>query len=394
MLYRAMLGLGATIVAAAVFASPTEATAQGAPIRDLQYTDYLKKKDFNGAEIAAACEATEPPGIKFQSSADEKNIAAFLRFLTIRPNEVRGFNNGQFSQTAEALGDAVIDVCLTAKEYTDDSDEASLFKPLTTYDPLIDSVNLSDFDFEYRFQHDQPEGFLPLTRRAFPVLQLDVDYDDDNFPDASGDLWTHQTAELLITINNYEYFALPESGIPGAIQPENGSYPCYYTDPNFHGVYRFPLRDCNPETLIEDAPPGMTLIDAVRKVTVDFIEQNIDAAGAPVKVEDDVEAEVCCVTQRSGLGDFYFMTEIDQCVAPDGGPGEVAPARFCGIEDDDAEITPFADDADEDTDVGQTGRSVCCQDYSGISPENFWADRFWCEDQDDHAVVADALCRR
>ena len=380
----------------AAFAAASTAAAQGGPIRELQYTNYLQNNDFDGARVASACNSEALPGLAFRSSADEKNLTAFLQFLKVRPQDVKYFNNGQFSQTAEALGDAVADVCYSIARHSDKDDADPLMKPLTSFDPLIDDVNLSDFMFDYRFQHDHPQGHLPLERRNFPVMQLEVDYDDDNFPDSAGALWTYQTAELIVTVNNYDYFRQAESGRPGAIRQENGSFPCYYTDPTFNAVYRFPWKDCNPETLVEDAPPGMNLKDAVRDVAVNFIERNIDAAGAPVKVEDYVEAEICCKARRAGIGDLYFMTDTNACTHPDGSPADVVSARFCGVDDrDNASSFPGEDDEDDGRDpYRQSDAEICCQDYSGINPNIFrWEDRQWCQNQDDHRVVPNHHCR-
>lgn len=382
MSYRTMSLRIAVASMLAAFAAVSTAAAQSVPIRDLLYTNYLKKNDFNGVSVAGACQSEELPGLAFRSSADEQNLTAFLQFLKVRPQDIKFFNNGQFSQTAEALGEAVADVCETIARHSDENDADLVFTPLTTFDPLIDGVNLSDFMFEYRFQHDHPQGHLPLERRAFPVMQLAVDYDDDNFPDGSGDLWTYQTAELIVTVNNYEYFRAPESGRPGAIRQENGSFPCYYTDPTFNAVYRFAWEDCNPNTLVEDALPGKSLKDAIHIVAINFIEQNIDAAGAPVKVEDYTEIEICCRARRPGIGDLHFMTYVNACTEADGSPAEVVPARFCGA-DDDADNTAPGSSAD-----------ICCQDYSGINPDIFeWRDRLWCENQDDHRIVQNSLCR-
>jgi|GEM_PF-5120144 len=386
-------------LALASFAATHSASAQGEPIRDLQYSTYLKTNDFDAGRVAQACRADESPGIRFKSSADEKNIALFLEFLQTRPDDIQSFNNGQFSQTAAAIGDAVVDVCQTIADYSEENDADEIFSPLTSFDPLIDDINLSSFEFEYRFRHDQPQGHLPLARRTFPVLELNVDYRDNNFPDQSGNLWTHSTAVLEITINNYDYFRYPESGRVGAIRQENDSYPCYYTDPNFTGVYRYAFEDCNPDTLVDYAQTGKNLKDAVREVVINFLEQNIDTAGPPVRVEE-YGAEVCCEVDRPGIGFLRFMDILENCVGTDGRPGRTVETHYCTPDDAEEVLSearePTPETPDENGPVGGGEPLICCQDLSVFNPNDplsfFWAERRWCEDKDDHNVVSPGRC--
>ncbi len=383
-------GKVAVVSALTAFAAVATAAAQGTPLRDNQYTEYLQKNDFNGEAVATACEAAEWPVIAFRSSADEKNLDPFLDFLQVRPSEVKGFNNGQFSQTVSAFGEAIKDICANTK--FEKTEAELMFAPPTNFDPLIDGVNLSYFQFDYAFQHHQPAGHLPLERRSFPVLELEVEYDSENYPGRNGDLWSYQTAEMIVTVNNYKHFRAPESGDPGVIRQEYGSYPCYYVDPKFNGVYRYAFEDCNPKTLEAGLPKRATnLSDAVYRATINFIEQNIDTAPEPVKVEDYLDEEVCCLT----VDGVYEMTKVDQCGVDENEVYMVQPVRICGADGEGDPFSPFEDDAENgDIDPGsKSSDNVCCQDVSGINPNIFnWKDRRWCEDQDNHRIVSDRLC--
>ena len=380
-----------SVIAAAVGISA--AAAQGIPLRENQYTDYLQTNDFNGEAVALACGAAEWPVISFRANADEKNLGAFLAFLQVRPRDVRYFNNGQFSQTVSAFGEAVKDVCANTR--FEKTEAELIFLPPTNFDPLVDGINLSYFRFDYQFQHHQPSGYLPLERRNFPVLTFEVEYDDENYPGRNDDVWNYQTSEMTITVNNYEYFRAPESGRPGAVRQEAGSYPCYYVDPNFNGVYRYAWKDCNPDTLETELPPGGTnLRNAVYQAAINFIEQNIDVAPEPVRVEDEYDEEVCCLTNDG----IFAITNLNQCRVDENDVYLVQPTRICGGDSD----ADYDDDGEYNDDAGDDGPSpfpgsdgkICCQDYSGINPNIYdWKERLWCEDKDDHRVVANSLCR-
>ncbi len=379
MLYRI------AIFSAVALAFMASANAQESNIREMQYSEYLLDNDFNGERVKIACEPNNGIYVRFLAFADESNLPKFLEFLKLRPQSLRTFNDGQFSQVASALGYAVEDVCAEMKKVGNQSsgDVAD-----TDFDPVIDVVNISGFMFEYRFQHHHPEGFRPLQRRAFPVVEMDVDYDDDNFPDENGDLWVYQTAELIVTVNNYDFFGYAESGAPGTLRRINGSFPCYYKHPTLRAVYRHAWEDCNPDTLIAFAPRGVSLVDATEALAVDFIEQNIDTAAPRIRASDDVEIEVCCRERSSVFGAAHYFTPVGECRDTASSQFNVVASRYCEA--------PQPDDAGPEPDArNQSNRynDVCCRDYSNNDQSNFFAARRWCEDADDHGIVPDNFCR-
>ena len=386
MLYRI------AIICAALIAITANANAQESNIREMQFGEYLLAKDFAGARIEQACAPNNGIKVRFTAFADQSNLPTFLEFLKLRPDELRAFNHGQFSQIATAMGFAVENVCRPMKRGgAEGADESAD----TGFDPVIEGVNISGFSFEYRFQHDQPEGFLPLHRRNFPIVELDVDYADDNFPDENGDIWIYQTAELIITVNNYEYFGYSGTGAPDSIQPVHGSLPCYYKGPSLRAVYRYAWEDCNPDTDARYAPVGMSLGDAVKALAIDYIEQNIETAAPPQRASDDAEISVCCRESRQSIGAAYYFTPAGECRDPANDRFSVVAARYCEApQPEEPDGDPDRRDDDRRYDRDSRSRDICCRDFSTNRSEDFFAERRWCEDQDDHGVVPDNFCRR
>lgn len=370
MLYRI------SMICALWLACLTTATAQESNIREMQFGEYLLDRDFNGGRVKNACEPNNGINVRFIAAADEDNLPTFLDFLKLRPQQLSTFNAGQFSQVATAMGHAVENVC---KEMKNIGDGAEVEIANTDFDAVIDVVNISGFFFEYRFQHEQPEGFLPLYRRNFPIVELDVDYADDNFPDENGDVWIYQTAELIITVNNYAYFGNRGTGAPDSLRPEYGSLPCYYKHPSLSAVYRHAWEDCNPDTAAGYAPEGVSLMEAVKALAIDYIEQNVDAAAPRQPAPDEEIINVCC-RESLAVGAAHYFMPVGECRDTTTDRFNVVAARYCE-----------APDADE-PDVPEEG--VCCRDFSNAEPNDFFADQIWCEDQDNTSVVPDNFCRR
>lgn len=386
MLYRIV------IISAVLMAFTANANAQESNIREIQFSEYLLERDFNGASVKEACAPNNGINVRFLAVADESNLPTFLDFLKLRPQQLSAFNRGQFSQTATAMRYAVENVC---EEMRNIGGGAGDDVADTDFDPVIDVVNISGFFFEYRFQHDQPEGFLPLHRRNFPVVELDVDYADDNFPDKNGDVWVYQTAELIITVNNYEYFGYPGTGAPDGLQRVRGSLPCYYKHPSLRAVYRYAWEDCNPDTAADYAPRGVSLIEAVEALGVDFIEQNVDTAAPKQRAPDDTEISVCCRESRRAFGAIHYFTPVGECRKSASDRFNVVASRYCEApQTDDPAAQSDARDDGRRYNRDDRSRDVCCRDYSTNQAEDFFAEKIWCEDQDDHGVVPDNFCRR
>ncbi len=374
------------IFSATLLALIVGAEAQDGNIRELQYTEYLRSNDFNGDRVKNVCQPNNGLGIAFQASADEPNLLAFLEFLKIRPDRLSTFNGGQFSQIVTALGFAVQDVCEEMMRVGHEIEEEG--EARTDFDPVIDVVNLSDFNFNYRFQHDHPQGHLPLHRRSFPIVELDVRYDDDNFPDEEGELWVYKTAELIVTVNNYDYFGWPESDAPDGLRRDNGSYPCYYKHPTLRAVYRYAWEDCNPETYAENAPSGRNLRDAVRLLAVDFIEQNVDTAPPRRRTSDDQPVDVCCRERGPIFGAKHYFTPLGECRDSASDRFSIVASRYCE--------PPEPDRPEPSTrryDPVDRGRDVCCRNYASNTAPDIFASRRWCEDRDNHDIVPDHFCR-
>ncbi len=370
---------------AALLALVAGAEAQDSNIRDQQYTEYLLGADFNGDRVQAACQPNSGIGVTFAASADEPNLRPFLDFLKIRPARLSDYNRGQFSQVATALGYGVEDVCEEMMRVGGKNANEAIG---TDYDPVVDVVNLSEFRFEYMFKHDHPEGSLPLERRAFPIVELDVKYRNDNFPDEAGDIWIYQTVELIVTVNNYSFFAWPGPREPGTLRLIDGSYPCYYKHPTLRAVYRLPWHLCNPGTYVEDAPRGVSLMEAVRLLTVDFIEQNIDTAAPEKLAPIDEPVEVCCRVRGAIFGATNYFAPAGECRDSGNGRRSVVSARYCEApEPERLEAEPPRYDPTD------RGGDVCCRNYSDTSAPDIFASRRWCEDRDNHDIVPDYFCR-
>lgn len=390
MLYRI------AIFFATVFAMIASGNAQESNIREIQYTEYLLVNDFNGLRVEETCRPNDGVIVTFEPVADEPNLDPYLAFLKLRPDRLRYFNGGQFSQVATALGYGVEAVCEAMIGASEANAEDA---PKVDLDPVVDIVNLSDFRFEYHFQHEQPEGYLPLARRVFSVVELDAEYNDDTFPDENNKFWVYQSTELIITVNDYAFFDKSDTRDPATLNRADGSLPCYYKHPTLRAVYRHAWEDCNPDTYIEDAPEGVSLFEAVEALTVDFIEQNIDPAAPRKSAPDEEPTEVCCRERGRFFGLTHSFKPLGECRDHSDKRFSHASARHCKRNEPDPPPPHETPRRGEPPRGGESPRGgdrdvvICCEDYTLYTGPKFnWMRRDVCLRQDRHREARPRQC--
>ncbi len=368
---------------------PLSALAEGRDktIRDIQYTKYIREHTFPAKQIEQACDPNDGVGVAFRATSDQENLRTFLSFLQRSPETLNQYNGGQFADVAQGLRNAVENVCAGLLP------KGGKAAGVPAFDPVIDVVNLSDFLFEYRFLHYHPQGHRPLRDRNSVVVEISANYDTDYFPDGDSVWWEHETTELVITVNNYDYYASEDAGPWSFPDKEYDSVPCYYIHPGLDAVYRYAVDDCNASTVDFVDPKGMSLQDAVKKLAMEYIEQMIDRAPRRTKVDIESVPDICCQDSEPHYGTDYFFAPAGECSLSGNSFFKNVPERFCkdpAIGNDD--------DENEDIDLpvpDETSGYICCRDYSRGRPfVYFKTTRRTCEDRDDHDITYPGLCTK
>ncbi|MEO1252413.1 MAG: hypothetical protein AAFW81_08715 [Pseudomonadota bacterium] len=372
-------------------------------ISQQKFEDLLYIDHFDGDRVRALCNPQADIGIYFSATGDEEVRPEYFDFLQISASELKDFNGGQFVRAAEGLRNAVFDICndLPRPRPSDAADGAPMLFS------IIETINISDFEFEYYFSDNRLPGARPIHETILKIVAFDARYGSKTLYDDAGEAWRFETAELKMTVKNLPFYDAVQGpwrrrSEDPRIQRVDGSFPCYYIHRSLTAVYRHPWTDCNPETLEGEAPEGgMSLKQATQIAARLFLEETVNVAGPPSRI--GASAEVCCSDLAGITGPEYRFESFASCAARD--RTEIVDDAMCYPAGDNEVMTPAprrpgADPAgtepplpDPNEGSGRTELSECCEmcDFAGYCEyERLFPGQ--CERIASNRVVDDQLC--